>query len=78
MSPSPHQTREALLKILGDLGPRDQFNLISFSGEAAQWKPQLVPASAENVNEAKSYATGIQAQGGERLCSLARSRRPGH
>ncbi|KAB0396552.1 hypothetical protein E2I00_008011, partial [Balaenoptera physalus] len=61
------QTREALIKILGDLGPRDQFNLISFSGEAAQWKPQLVPASAENVNEAKSYATGIQAQGGTNI-----------
>lgn len=71
MSPSPDQTREALIKILGDLGPRDQFNLISFSGEATPWKPQLVAASAENVNEAKSYATAIQAQGGERLCSLA-------
>ncbi|XP_066900058.1 inter-alpha-trypsin inhibitor heavy chain H4 isoform X4 [Kogia breviceps] len=61
------QTREALIKILGDLGPRDQFNLISFSGEATQWKPQLVPASAKNVNEAKSYASGIQAQGGTNI-----------
>ncbi|XP_028334830.1 inter-alpha-trypsin inhibitor heavy chain H4 isoform X2 [Physeter macrocephalus] len=61
------QTREALIKILGDLGARDQFNLISFSGEATQWKPQLVPASAKNVNEAKSYATGIQAQGGTNI-----------
>ncbi|XP_026976869.1 inter-alpha-trypsin inhibitor heavy chain H4 isoform X3 [Sagmatias obliquidens] len=61
------QTREALIKILGDLGPRDQFNLISFSGEATPWKPQLVAASAENVNEAKSYATAIQAQGGTNI-----------
>ncbi|XP_007451952.1 PREDICTED: inter-alpha-trypsin inhibitor heavy chain H4 [Lipotes vexillifer] len=61
------QTREALIKILGDLGPRDQFNLISFSGEATPWKPQLVAASAENVNEAKSYTTGIQAQGGTNI-----------
>ncbi|XP_011222924.1 inter-alpha-trypsin inhibitor heavy chain H4 isoform X2 [Ailuropoda melanoleuca] len=58
------QTREALIKILDDLSPKDQFNLISFSGDAAQWKPLLVPASAENVNQARSYAAGIQAHGG--------------
>ncbi|XP_073667317.1 inter-alpha-trypsin inhibitor heavy chain H4 isoform X7 [Tursiops truncatus] len=61
------QTREALIKILGDLGPRDQFNLISFSGEATPWKPQLVAASAENVNAAKSYAAAIQARGGTNI-----------
>ena len=65
------QTREALIKILDDLSPHDQFDLISFSSEATTWKPLLVPASTENVNEAKSYATGIQAQGGECLCSPA-------
>ncbi|XP_059879764.1 inter-alpha-trypsin inhibitor heavy chain H4 [Delphinus delphis] len=61
------QTREALIKILGDLGPRDQFNLISFSEEATPWKPQLVAASAENVNAAKSYAAAIQARGGTNI-----------
>nr|XP_020729912.1 inter-alpha-trypsin inhibitor heavy chain H4 isoform X1 [Odocoileus virginianus texanus] len=61
------QTREALIKILNDLGPHDQFNLISFSAEATKWKPLLVPASTENVNEAKSYATGIKAQGGTNI-----------
>uniref|UniRef100_A0A8C6DHI6 Inter-alpha-trypsin inhibitor heavy chain 4 n=1 Tax=Moschus moschiferus TaxID=68415 RepID=A0A8C6DHI6_MOSMO len=61
------QTREALIKILDDLSPHDQFNLISFSAEATKWKPLLVPASTENVNEAKSYATGIQAQGGTNI-----------
>lgn len=65
------QTREALIKILDDLSPHDQFDLISFSAEATTWKPLLVPASTENVNEAKNYATGIQAQGGECLCSPA-------
>uniref|UniRef100_A0ABI7XX70 Inter-alpha-trypsin inhibitor heavy chain 4 n=1 Tax=Felis catus TaxID=9685 RepID=A0ABI7XX70_FELCA len=59
------QTREALIKILDDLSPRDQFNLISFSGDATQWKPLLVPASAEDVNQARRYVAGIQAQGGE-------------
>ncbi|XP_055414588.1 inter-alpha-trypsin inhibitor heavy chain H4 isoform X1 [Bubalus kerabau] len=61
------QTREALIKILDDLSPHDQFDLISFSAEATTWKPLLVPASTENVNEAKNYATGIQAQGGTNI-----------
>uniref|UniRef100_A0A8D1VGB0 Inter-alpha-trypsin inhibitor heavy chain 4 n=1 Tax=Sus scrofa TaxID=9823 RepID=A0A8D1VGB0_PIG len=61
------QTREALIKILGDLGSRDQFNLVSFSGEATQWKKGLLPASAENVEEAKSYAAKIHAQGGTNI-----------
>ncbi|XP_043298466.1 inter-alpha-trypsin inhibitor heavy chain H4 isoform X2 [Cervus canadensis] len=61
------QTQEALIKILSDLSPHDQFNLISFNAEATKWKPLLVPASTENVNEAKSYATGIQAQGGTNI-----------
>ncbi|VTJ73542.1 Hypothetical predicted protein [Marmota monax] len=61
------QTREALIKILSDLGPKDQFNLITFSSEVTQWKPQLVPASTENVDEAKRYAAGIYALGGTNI-----------
>ncbi|XP_037654104.1 inter-alpha-trypsin inhibitor heavy chain H4 [Choloepus didactylus] len=61
------QTREALMKILDDLNPKDQFNLIIFSSEATQWKPSLLPASAENVNEAKNYAASIQARGGTNI-----------
>uniref|UniRef100_A0A2K5CDF6 Inter-alpha-trypsin inhibitor heavy chain 4 n=1 Tax=Aotus nancymaae TaxID=37293 RepID=A0A2K5CDF6_AOTNA len=62
-----HQTREALIKILDDLSPRDQFNLITFSSEATQWNPSLVPASAENVNKARSFAAGIHALGGTNI-----------
>ncbi|XP_054564131.1 inter-alpha-trypsin inhibitor heavy chain H4-like [Eptesicus fuscus] len=61
------QTREALIKILEDLRPEDHFNLISFSGEATQWKPSLVPASTQNVEEAKKYANSIKAQGGTNI-----------
>ncbi|XP_064223270.1 inter-alpha-trypsin inhibitor heavy chain H4 [Aotus nancymaae] len=61
------QTREALIKILDDLSPRDQFNLITFSSEATQWNPSLVPASAENVNKARSFAAGIHALGGTNI-----------
>ncbi|XP_036187833.1 inter-alpha-trypsin inhibitor heavy chain H4-like isoform X1 [Myotis myotis] len=61
------QTREALIKILEDLRPEDHFNLISFSSEASQWKPLLVPASTQNVEEAKKYANSIQARGGTNI-----------
>ncbi|XP_045048322.2 inter-alpha-trypsin inhibitor heavy chain H4 isoform X2 [Desmodus rotundus] len=61
------QTREALIKILDDLNPKDQFNLISFSGKATQWKPSLVQASEDNVKAARDYAAGIQAQGGTNI-----------
>lgn len=61
------QTREALIKILDDLSPKDQFNLISFSGTATQWKPSLVQASADNVKAARDYAADIQAQGGTNI-----------
>ncbi|KAM9592937.1 inter-alpha-trypsin inhibitor heavy chain H4 [Trichechus inunguis] len=61
------QTREALIKILDDLRPKDQFNLVVFSRASTQWKPSLVPASAKNVKEAKSYAASIQALGGTNI-----------
>ncbi|XP_070246847.1 inter-alpha-trypsin inhibitor heavy chain H4-like isoform X1 [Myotis yumanensis] len=61
------QTREALIKILEDLRPEDHFNLISFSSEASQWKPSLVPASTQNVEEAKEYANSIEALGGTNI-----------
>ncbi|XP_055985589.1 inter-alpha-trypsin inhibitor heavy chain H4 isoform X2 [Sorex fumeus] len=61
------QTREALIKILGDLSPQDQFNLVDFSSQVKKWKPSLVPASAENVDKAKSYAASIQAHGGTNI-----------
>ncbi|XP_045688369.1 inter-alpha-trypsin inhibitor heavy chain H4 isoform X2 [Phyllostomus hastatus] len=61
------QTREALIKILDDLSPKDQFNFISFNGKATQWKPSLVQASADNVKEARDYAANIQAHGGTNI-----------
>lgn len=71
VSHPPVQTREALIKILDDLKPNDQFNLISFSGDVTHWKPLLVPASPENVDQAKRYAANIEAHGGQCLRSPA-------
>uniref|UniRef100_A0A8C8W4B5 Inter alpha-trypsin inhibitor, heavy chain 4 n=1 Tax=Peromyscus maniculatus bairdii TaxID=230844 RepID=A0A8C8W4B5_PERMB len=61
------QTREALIKILNDLSPKDQFNLIVFNEEITQWMPSLLEASKENLKEATSYASKINAQGGTNI-----------
>ncbi|XP_072505853.1 inter-alpha-trypsin inhibitor heavy chain H4-like isoform X2 [Notamacropus eugenii] len=57
------QTQEALVKILSDLKPGDQFNLVTFSGHVSQWKPTLLQALTEHVEEAKKFAHHIQARG---------------
>ncbi|KAL1780797.1 inter-alpha-trypsin inhibitor heavy chain H4 [Sigmodon hispidus] len=61
------QTREALIKILNDLSPKDQFNLIVFSHEVTQWAPSLLEASKENLEEATKYASKIRARGGTNI-----------
>ncbi|XP_074139624.1 inter-alpha-trypsin inhibitor heavy chain H4-like isoform X2 [Sminthopsis crassicaudata] len=55
------QTRKALVKILGDLKPEDQFNLVIFDGLVTQWRPTLLQALPENVEEAKKFASHILA-----------------
>ncbi|XP_060246783.1 inter-alpha-trypsin inhibitor heavy chain H4 isoform X3 [Meriones unguiculatus] len=61
------QTRQALVKILNDLSPEDQFNLIVFSEKAIQWKLSLVRASKDNLGKAVAYASKIQARGGTNI-----------
>ncbi|XP_026536302.1 inter-alpha-trypsin inhibitor heavy chain H4-like isoform X2 [Notechis scutatus] len=61
------QTKEALKKILGDLNPKDYFNLIVFSGSSSKWKPTLLQASKENVKSAKQYVKTIHAHGGTNI-----------
>ncbi|XP_036055165.1 inter-alpha-trypsin inhibitor heavy chain H4 [Onychomys torridus] len=61
------QTREALIKILNDLSPKDQFNFIVFDAKITQWKPSLLEASKENLEEATSYVSKIGAQGGTNI-----------
>ncbi|XP_052588302.1 inter-alpha-trypsin inhibitor heavy chain H4 [Peromyscus californicus insignis] len=61
------QTREALIKILNDLSPKDKFNLIVFNEEITQWMPSLLEASKENLKEATIYASKIDALGGTNI-----------
>uniref|UniRef100_A0A5F8H7L4 Inter-alpha-trypsin inhibitor heavy chain 4 n=1 Tax=Monodelphis domestica TaxID=13616 RepID=A0A5F8H7L4_MONDO len=57
------QTREAMVQILGDLRPEDQFNLVIFDGHVFQWMPALLQASSQNVEQAKKFTSLISAMG---------------
>ncbi|XP_018606724.1 inter-alpha-trypsin inhibitor heavy chain H3-like isoform X3 [Scleropages formosus] len=54
------QTREALLKILDDVPEDDHFALITFDSTVRSWKPQLVRATPDNLEAARSFVRKIQ------------------
>ncbi|KAM6062400.1 inter-alpha-trypsin inhibitor heavy chain H4-like isoform 2-T2 [Chlamydotis macqueenii] len=58
------QTRDALLKILQDLRPEDQFSFITFNSRVAEWKSSLLQATAENVASAVGFVQTLSASGG--------------
>jgi hypothetical protein len=57
----------ALLKILGDLDEDDHFGLITFDSEVKTWKNELLKATEENLEIAKSFVKEIRDRGGEFL-----------
>ncbi|XP_066528822.1 inter-alpha-trypsin inhibitor heavy chain H3-like isoform X2 [Hoplias malabaricus] len=57
------QTRDALLRIVGDLAEDDYFGLIVFDSEVNVWRRQLVQATKGNLEAAKAFVRGIRDQG---------------
>ncbi|XP_043860153.1 inter-alpha-trypsin inhibitor heavy chain H3-like isoform X3 [Dromiciops gliroides] len=57
------QTKEALLHILNDVKAGDFLNFILFSSDVTTWKDTLVPATPENLKEAKEFVHNIQDRG---------------
>ncbi|XP_036414968.1 inter-alpha-trypsin inhibitor heavy chain H3-like isoform X2 [Colossoma macropomum] len=57
------QTREALLKILGDLGEDDYFGLITFDDRIDVWNPELLQATERNLKAAKDFVKKIEDRG---------------
>jgi len=54
----------ALLKILSDLDEDDHFGLITFDNEVSLWKRELLKATEENLENAKSFVKEIRDRGG--------------
>ncbi|XP_036414962.1 inter-alpha-trypsin inhibitor heavy chain H3-like isoform X3 [Colossoma macropomum] len=58
-----HQTRLAMLKILGDLASDDNFGLITFDSQVDVWKRELLQATERNLKQAKDFVKQIQDRG---------------
>ncbi|XP_008053170.1 inter-alpha-trypsin inhibitor heavy chain H3 [Carlito syrichta] len=57
------QTKDALLKILEDMKEEDYLNFILFSGDVTTWKEDLVQATPENLQEARTFVKNIDDRG---------------
>ncbi|XP_041446959.1 inter-alpha-trypsin inhibitor heavy chain H3 isoform X2 [Xenopus laevis] len=57
------QTKEALLKILGDMKEHDHFNFILFDSRVDVWKESLVKATPDNLKQAKEFVSRIKDDG---------------
>lgn len=61
------QTKEALLKILGDMKPVDNFDLVLFGSQVQSWKGSLVPASHANLQAAQDFVRRFSLAGATNL-----------
>jgi len=64
---SMEQAKAALVLALGRLQPADQFNIIQFSHTAYALFDQSVPASGQNLRQARHYVSALQADGGTEM-----------
>jgi len=61
------QARSALKFCVSNLNKEDRFNIIPFSHEATRFRDTLVPATAENVAEARKFADALRGVGGTNI-----------
>src|ERR1051326_2878527 len=64
---SIEQAREALLQALDRLRPMDRFAILSFNSVYAEFAPQTLPATSENVAAARQYVKNLRAGGGTEM-----------
>ncbi|XP_043569160.1 inter-alpha-trypsin inhibitor heavy chain H2 [Chiloscyllium plagiosum] len=60
-------TVEAMATILSDLRPEDQFTIIDFNHNIRFWNQHLVPATPNQIEDAKKYIEKIQPSGGTNI-----------
>ncbi len=69
---SIRQARAALQAALDTLTPRDRFNVIEFNSSTRAWRPQAVPATANNLASARRWVASLQANGGTEMAPALR------
>jgi Ca-activated chloride channel family protein len=58
------QARNALKYCLNNLGPNDRFGLMNFATTVNKYTDRLLPASKENVGQARKWVDDLEATGG--------------
>ena len=61
------QARNALRNLVGLLNAGDRFNIVTFSSDVRTFRDDMLPASAANVEAAKSWVNNIKAVGGTNI-----------
>lgn len=64
---SMDQAKAALRLALDRLQPSDRFQILRFSSDYSQFKPGPVNASQAHIAQAKSYVSGLKADGGTEI-----------
>ncbi len=67
------QARAALAGLLGTLRPTDRFRLLTFSSEVRELAPDLLPASANNIERALHQLHALEADGNTNLTGALQS-----
>ena len=57
------QLKEALHEFINYLQPQDKFNIVTFGTSVTLFKPDLIVASPDNIEDARAYVTDIGALG---------------
>ena len=68
------KAKESMLMALDGLYPQDTFNLITFSGDTEILFPEPVPATADNVADAKQFLQSRTGGGGTQMMQAIRRR----
>jgi Ca-activated chloride channel homolog len=61
------QAKAALEQALATLAARDRFRLIAFSSAVRRFRDTFVPATRENLTEARQFIDGLSAEGGTNI-----------
>jgi Ca-activated chloride channel family protein len=67
------KAKEAMQAALDTLNPRDTFNLITFSGATQILFPKPVPATAENLRQAREFLASRYGSGGTEMMQAIRA-----
>ncbi|MGK9165087.1 marine proteobacterial sortase target protein [Inquilinus limosus] len=70
---SMDQAKASLLYALGRLSPADRFNVVRFDDTLDVLFPDVVPADAEHLGEAKAFVSALEASGGTEMVPAMRA-----